>query len=178
MVLAAAAAHRVFIQDTQARYGFPGIQNPRLCASNRIDKPARERGNSAEPLQEIQDHPLARKNHASVVPDYGYCLPAMQSYAIEYLGMTGDFIMRNHSRVQHGVYIQDARYASHPRQDAILLGNNRPGRALTGLNAGGTGRVASGTIFEQCVLKDGSDAATVPVHICGAAIFVLLTTDH
>ena len=59
MVFAAAHADRIFFEGAQAGSRFSRIQNFRSGAFDRANELARERRDSAEPLQEIQSHALA-----------------------------------------------------------------------------------------------------------------------
>ena len=164
MILSAAAAHRILVEHAQARRGFAGVENARLGAGNRVHKFARQGSDSAQPLQEVQNHALAGKNDARVVADHRNRLAVVQANAVENLRMAGDFVVRSDGSIEHRINIQNARHAADSGENAILLGDDGSGRALAGIDAGIAGRVAGGAIFQQRVLDNGRNAATVPVH--------------
>src|SRR2546422_11737576 len=87
MVLPAAATHRVFIDHPQPRDRLPGIEDSGFSAGHSLDELACESCNSAHTLQEIQDHSLAGKNEAGVVPNASDWLAFVQPHPIEDLPM-------------------------------------------------------------------------------------------
>ena len=68
---AAAAKHRVFLQRAHAGHGLARVEHAGVRALNRVGIFARERGDAAQVLQQIQDHALATEQHARVVADHG-----------------------------------------------------------------------------------------------------------
>src|SRR5581483_1774893 len=95
MVLPAAAAHGVFIDDAQPRGRFPRIENSRSRSRNCLNKFASERCYPAHPLKKVEYHPLAGEQHPSVVANHSHRLSRTQSHSIKNLRMRGDFIMRS-----------------------------------------------------------------------------------
>ena len=116
VILSPAATHRIFVDHAQARRGFAGIENSRLGARDGIHKLAGQRGDPAHALQEIQNHALAGKNHARVVPDDRDRLPFVQAHSIENLGMGGDFVVGCHRAIERRVNIENARNATDSRE--------------------------------------------------------------
>ena len=55
---AAAAEHRVFLEGPHAGHGFARIEHAGVGALNRVGVFARERGDAAEVLQQIENHAL------------------------------------------------------------------------------------------------------------------------
>jgi len=129
-----------------------------------IDKLAGDRGNSTQPLQEIQNHPLAGKNHAGVMTNDRYRLALVQAHPVENFGMSGDFIVRGDGAVEVGVDVKNAGDAANAGESAILLGKHGARRALVGIDAGIAGGIARGPVFLQRVLDNGGDASAIPVH--------------
>ncbi len=66
---AAAAAHRVFLRETQARQRLAGVEDLRVCAGDRIDVTARNRRGSGKRLQEVQRAALAADQGARTALD-------------------------------------------------------------------------------------------------------------
>ena len=131
---------------------------------NGVHKLAGQRGDSAQALQKIQDHALAGKNHARVVPDHGDRLAVVQAHAIENFGMAGDLVVRDHGAIQRGIHVENARHAADPGQNAILLREDGAGGALAGIDAGIAGGIAGRAVFEQRVLENRGNPSAVPVH--------------
>src|SRR5205814_5658903 len=136
VILASAATHRIFVQNTKSRRGFAGIENRSPGSRYSIHEFSRERCDPAQPLQEIQDHALAREHNARIVSDDRDLLSPMQPHAIENLRMAGDLVMRNYGAVEGSINIENPRNAPQPCEDAILFGKNGSGGALAGINAG------------------------------------------
>src|SRR5277367_6710111 len=107
MILPSAAAHRVFIDHAQAGSGLSGVEDARLGAGDGVDKLARQRGDAAHALQEVQDHALTRKNHTRIVADYRDRLTFVQANAVENFGMRRPLVMRSDGAVESGVDIED-----------------------------------------------------------------------
>ncbi len=164
MILAAATADRVLVDNSQAGSGFARIENAGLRAGNRVDKFAGKGGDAAHALQKIKDHALAGKDHASVVLDYSDRLPLVQAHAVKYFVVGSHFVVRSDGAVEGGVNVKDAADAADAGENAVLFGEDGGGSALIGVDAGVAGGVAGGAVFEQGVLDDGGDAAAVKVH--------------
>ena len=131
------------------------VSRMRACVPrDRFDKLARQRSDPAHALQEIQDHALAGKNHARIVPDHRDRLPFVQPHSVKNLRMGRDFVVRGDRTIERGVYIEDASDASDAGQNAILLGQDRCRRPLVGIDAGVAGRIARRPVFEQRVLEN------------------------
>ena len=143
----------------QAGRGLARVENARLGAGHGFHELAGQGGDAAHALQKIQDHALAGKNHARIVPDDRDRLSRVQAHAVENFGMRGDFVVRSDSAVERGVNIENARHAADAGENAILLGEDGRRRALVGIDAGVAGRIARGPVFEQRVLEDRGDAS-------------------
>ena len=100
MVLTAAAAHCVLVEHPQAGRGLAGVEDACPGPGNRIHKLASQGGDAAQPLQKVQNHALAGKNHARVVPHHRNGLAVVQAYAIENFRMAGDFVMRSYGSIE------------------------------------------------------------------------------
>jgi len=164
VILAAAAAHSVFVDHAQSRGGFSGVENARFGAGDGLDKLAGQGCDSTHALQEIQNDALAGKNDAGIVLDHSNRLPFMEANAIEDLRMRGDFVVRRYGAIERGVDIENARHAADSRENAILLSENGGRGALVGIDAGVAGGITRGPVFEQRILDDGGDASAVKVH--------------
>src|SRR5256885_447005 len=90
MVLSPAATDSILIQRTQARNGFAGVQNARLGALDRLYILPRHGGNPAEPLQNVENHALAGKQRARIMPHHRDGLAFVQTHSIKDLSMTDD----------------------------------------------------------------------------------------
>ena len=130
-----------------------------------VYKMARERGDTAHALQEIQNDALAGKNDPGVVADYRDRLPRPQAYAVKNLGVRGDFVVCCDRPVERGINVENARHAADPGQDAVLLGNDRRRGALVRVHAGVAGGVARRPVFQQRVLQNRGKPSTIPIHI-------------
>ena len=73
--------------------------------------------------------------------------------------MRGDFVVGSDGSVERGVDIENARDAADSGEDAILLGHDRRGRTLVGIDAGVAGGIARRPVFDQRVLEDSGDAS-------------------
>ena len=93
MVLPASATHRVFVQHAQAGHSLAGVQNSSLGSGDRVRKLASQRSNSAQSLQEIEDHSLTGKNHPGIVADHSDRLAVVQADAVKNFRMAGDFVV-------------------------------------------------------------------------------------
>ena len=148
----APAAYGVFIEDAQARDGFTGVEDMGFRTFNLVHKLASQRGDAAHALHEVEDHTLARKNHASIVADDSSRLPGMHAHAIENFRMADDVVVRNDRAVECGIHIQNAVDQTDTGQNAILLDEKTRTRQLTGTDASVAGGIARRPVFEQRVL--------------------------
>ena len=164
MIVSAAASDCVLVEHAQAGSSLAGVKNGRLRSLDGIDVLARERGDAAHALHDVQDDALAGENHTRVVDDNRDRLPFAQTHAVEDFGMAGDLGMRGDGAVKHGEDIEDAVHAAKTGEDAILLGEDGRRSALVDINAGVGGGIARGAVFEQRVFQNGRDAAGCPVH--------------
>src|SRR4051812_39538840 len=71
VIESAAAHHAIFIEDAKARDSFARIENADSGSGNGIHELARERRDSAQPLQYIQDDALTREQHPCIVANNG-----------------------------------------------------------------------------------------------------------
>jgi len=164
VILSAAAAHSILVDHSQPRCGFARIENSRFRARDSVHELPREGSDSAHALYKVQDHALARKNHARIMTDHRDRLSFVQPYTVKDLGMRGHFVVRSHGAIERGVDIEDARYTTDASQNAIFFGEDGGRRALVGIDAGIAGGIARGPVFEQRVLQDRGDASGVKVH--------------
>ena len=113
MVVPAADAHRVLLQDAQARRGLAGVQQAGVRALQGGGHLPRAGGDAAHALQEVQRHALAGEQHADVAPHAAQELAA--AHRVPVLAEEG------HLRplVQQG---EHAREHVQPGDDAVLLG--------------------------------------------------------
>ena len=91
--------------------------------------------------------------------DDGDGLSGVQAHAVENFRMRGDFVVSGDGAVERGVHIENARHAADSGEDAILLGHDRRGGALVGVDAGVAGGIARCPVFEQRVLQDRGQAS-------------------
>ena len=68
---ASAAEDRVFFKGAHAGDGFARVEHAGVRALNRVGKLARERGDAAEVLQQVENDALATEQHARVVANDG-----------------------------------------------------------------------------------------------------------
>ena len=153
--------------SAQAGHGFARVENAGLGPAHGFDKLAREGGDAAHALQEVQDHALTGKKDARIVPDDGDRLVLVQAHAIENFRMAGHLIVRDDGTVERGEHVEDGWNHAHAGEHAILLGEHDAGGSLIGLDAGIAGRIARGPVFEQRVLDNGCDTAAVPIQGSG-----------
>src|SRR5947209_7563964 len=71
VINSSSAAHGIFVEDTQTWNRLACIQNLCLCLRYCADKLVCQRGDTAHPLHQVQDHPLGREQRGGVVADYG-----------------------------------------------------------------------------------------------------------
>ena len=159
VILAAAAAHRVFVNHAQPRRRLAGIENPNARTLHRIHKLASGGRDSGHALQKIQDHPLTRQNHPRVMLDDRDLLPRVHPNAIKNRRMAGHLVMRNDRSVERRIDVENSRNASQAGKNAVLLGDNCRRSALVGIDAGVAGRIARRPIFVQRVLKNRGNAS-------------------
>jgi hypothetical protein len=164
MVVAAAAAHGVFIEHAQSGDGLARIQDARLGAVNGVHELAGIGGDPAQPLQKIEDDALAAEQRARVVAHHGDGLAFVQAHAVKDLAVADHFRMADGILVKLLVNLQDAGHGADAGKNAILLGQNGGDGALPGIDAGARGGVAGGLIFQQRVFQKSADSSTVPVH--------------
>jgi hypothetical protein len=133
---------------------------------------ARQRRDSAHPLQQIQNHPLAGKQYAGIVANDCDGLAGVHANTIKNLRMAGDLGVCSNSAIQLGENFEHTRNRAQPGDHAILLGQHCRARPLMHVNARVGSGVAGGLVLGQCVFKNAGDAVTVPVHVlirfCGA----------
>ena len=165
MILPTAATHGIFVDRSQPRRGFSSVENSRVRSGDEFNKMARERGDAAHPLQEIQNDAFAGKNDPGVVADHRDRLPRPQAYAVKDLGMRGDFVVCCDRAVERGINVENARHTANPGQDAVLLGNDRRRGALVRVHAGIAGGVARRPVFQQRVLQNRGKSSAIPIHI-------------
>ncbi len=164
MVLSPTAAHRVFIDDTEAGGGFASVEDACLGARHRFDELSRKGGNPAHSLQEIQNDALAGKKDARIVPDDRDRLALVQPHTIKNFGMRGDLVVRSDRAIKDSVDVEDARDHADASEDAILFGKDGRGGALARVDAGVAGGVARGAVFKERVFQDRGNASAVKVH--------------
>src|ERR1019366_2779621 len=164
MIVAATTGHGILVEDAQARRGLTGVQNYGPGARNRVHVAARQSGNAAHALHDIEDHTLARQHHARVVDDDRDRLPFVQPHAVEDFSVAGDLGMRGDGAVQRGEDVKNARDAAYAGEHTVLLGKDGGGGALVGVDARIGGGIAGGTILLQCVFQDCGDPAAFPIH--------------
>ena len=164
VILAATATNAVFVDGAQAGNSFARIENARLGAANRFHELARQRRDTTHTLQKIEDYPFAGKDDACVVADHGHGLAGVDANAVENFGMAGHFVVRNDSTVEHGEDVENRGDDTESCENAVLFGDDCSGCSLVRIDAGVTGGVARGAIFQQRVLQDGGNASAVPVH--------------
>src|SRR5579859_1660676 len=165
VIVAAAAAHGILVEHAKTGHGFARIQDPGARTLNCIHKLACKRGYSAESLEDIQDHPFARKQDARVVANHGDRLASAHTDAIENFSVADHFRMADGIPVQTFVNFQDAGDYADSGQNAVLLGQNGGGGALMRINAGARGGVAGSFVLQQRVFENGGNSAALPVHI-------------
>ena len=114
VILSSAAAHSMLVQHAQSGRSLAGIQNSRLGAMYRFYEFSGQRRDPAQPLQQIQHHPLAGEHHAGIVEHNRNLLPFVQPHTVENLGMAGNLVMRNHRAVEGRINVEDPRNATQP----------------------------------------------------------------
>ncbi len=71
VVVAAAAAHRVFLQTTQPGRRLAGIEDRRACALYKVDVPPRQRSNTTQPANQVQRRPFTGQHPTRATVDLG-----------------------------------------------------------------------------------------------------------
>ena len=153
MILSAAASHRVLIDHPQAGRSLARIQNARLGARYGFHELASQRRNPAHALQKVEDDAFTGKNHPRVVADHRDRLSLVQAHPVENLGMRRHLVVGGNGTVERGIHIENARHAPDAGQNAVLLGHDRRGRPLVGVDAGIAGGIARRPIFDQRVFQ-------------------------
>ena len=69
VILASAATYRILVDGAQPGRGFASVENSCASSGDGLDELSREGCDAAHTLQKIEDHALAGKDHARVVPD-------------------------------------------------------------------------------------------------------------
>jgi len=87
---AAAAEHSVFLKGAQARYGLARVEDAGGRALNGVGELARERGDAAHVLEEVENHALATEQDARVVANNGKHLPGVNAHAVKDFRMADD----------------------------------------------------------------------------------------
>src|SRR5580700_184646 len=96
--------------------------------------------------------------------DHGDGLAFVEADAIENLRMGGHFVMSRDRAIEIGVDVENAGNAANAGEHTILLCQHHGCGALVGIDAGVTGGVAGGTVFDQRVLDNCGYASAMPVH--------------
>ena len=86
MILAAAAAYGIFVDDAQAGSGLACIKNAGFGTGDGVDELASRGGDAAHALEKIQDDALTGEKDACVVADDGDGLAFVETHAIENFG--------------------------------------------------------------------------------------------
>src|SRR5579863_718258 len=157
MILAATAAHGVLVDRPEPWRGFSCVENTGVSARDRLHKFASQGCDAAHSLQEIQDDPLAGKNDAGIVTNYGDRLSFVKTHAVEDLGVGCHFVVGRYGSVKGGINVENAGHAADSRKYAFLLRDDRRGSPLVRIDTGIAGRIASGAVFHERVLEDCSE---------------------
>jgi hypothetical protein len=88
---AAAAKDGVFLKGAQAGDGLARVEDAGVRALNGVGELARERGDAADVLQQVEDDALATEQDARVVANDGQHLAGMDAHAVEDFRMADDF---------------------------------------------------------------------------------------
>ncbi len=113
MILSASATYRVFIQHAQSHHRLARVENLRASSAYRIHKSPRDRGNSAQSLQQVQDHAFAGEQRPRVMPDIRDDLALVQPNAIEDFRMSRNLRVSDDIGLEHRVYLKDALDRTH-----------------------------------------------------------------
>jgi hypothetical protein len=163
---AAAAEDRILFQGSQSGNGLAGIQNARVRSLDRVYVSARQGGDAAEVLQEIEDDALATEQHAGIVSDDGQDLAGVCPHAVEHLRMADDLEagLRGGARIEAGENLEEARDGAEASHDKLLAGHDRCRGAQVRVD-GQVGRgVAGSLVFNQRLLQQCIDAVALPIH--------------
>ena len=166
MIRSPAALHGVFFQSPQSRHGLARVEHTGVRSLNGIHESPRQRGDAAQVLHQIQNHPLATEQHARIVADDGQHLAIVNAYPVEDLRMADDLEapLRRGALVEAGKDLKQARHRAQPANHHLLPRDDRACRLQRRID-GQVGRgVAGGLVFDQGPLQQCVDAAALPVH--------------
>ena len=137
-----------------------------MGALNRVGVFARERGNAAQVLQQIEDYALATEQHTRVVADDRQYLPRMRAHAVEHFRMADDFKarLRLGPRVEPRVNLKKARDSAEPGNDQLFARDHGTSSAQTGIDGQMRSRVAGSAVLLQGLLQQCVDFVALPIH--------------
>ena len=141
---AAAAEHRVFLEGAHAGDGLARVENASAGALDRISVSTRERGDTAEMLQQVEDHSFATEQDARIVANDGEHLAGMGAHAVEDFGVADDFKsgLRLGTPVEPGVNFKEARDGAEAGDDEIFTRDDGAVGAQAGIDGEAGGGVA------------------------------------
>src|SRR5574337_323026 len=133
MIDSAADGDRILLKYPQPWRGFSCVENLRPCPADSLNEPSRQRGDSAEPLEQVCGHTLAGQQRPGLTTD-GCCPIAFA----ELITITMP-VLNNYTFIQKGKGLdhqldsgQHERRLGHKMADRLLIGRyNREGRHIT-----------------------------------------------
>ena len=166
VIRSSTAQHGVFLQSAQTGNRFAGVEHVGACSLNRVGVLARQRGDAAQVLEEVEDYPLAAQQHARIVANHGQHLTGMNAHAVEYLRMADHFKarVRLRARVEPRKNLQKARNGAQPGHHQLFAGENGARGAQVGVDDQIGRGVARGLVLLQGLLQQCVDAVASPVH--------------
>ncbi len=175
MVLAAAAADGVFVEQTQAGHGLSGIEHAGAGACRFGDEFARKSGDAAHALQQVQDDALAGKDRGRIVADHGNGLAFAHADAVKDLRVADDLEATARflpGAGAHGVEgVEDCGDRAEAGNGAVLPDENSGGGAQVGVYGEGRRDIAGGFVLGQGSFQNRGDFSAFPIHavddLCG-----------
>jgi hypothetical protein len=138
----------------------------RVCPLKSIGVPARQRGNAAQVLQEVEDYALAAQQRAGVMPDDRQHLAGASPNTVKNLRMADNLKsgMSRRTRVKPRKDLKEVRHGAQPSHHQLLPSNDRRRGAQLRIDRQVGRGVGHGPIFDQGLLQQCVNAGAFPVH--------------
>ncbi len=144
-----------FSSGAQAGDGLARVEDAGVRSLNRVGVLARERGDAAQVLEQVENDALATEQHARVVANDGEHLAGVDADAVEDFRMADDFKagLRLGALVEAGVDLKEARNGAEAGDDQLFAGDDGAGGEEIGIDGEMRGGVARGLVLLQGLLQ-------------------------
>ena len=166
MIGSAAAEDGVFFEGAQAGDGLARVEDAGVGALDGVSVFARERGDAAEVLEQVENDALATEQDAGIVANDGDDLAGVDADAVEDFGMADDLEagLRLGAGIEAGIDLKEARDGAEAGDDQLFAGDDGAGGAEIGIDGEMRGGVAGGLVLDEGLLQQCVDAVALPVH--------------